>query len=183
MDNFDFGRMLHYQQQQQQHQQYHDSGGHMHPPHQVHNNSAQHAHHGDLSVPPSSSSSSPSAARPVPASSSPPPSSSPGPPPGQADIAAILDQILTITDQSLDEAQARKHTLNCHRMKPALFSVLCEIKEKTVLSLRNVQVRVYATVIIFIMHSIILCTSTRTIRYVQIQELTICETRVQLPVW
>lgn len=25
----------------------------------------------------------------------------------------------------------RKHTLNCHRMKPSLFSVLCEIKEKT----------------------------------------------------
>nr|CAD7599782.1 unnamed protein product [Timema genevievae] len=25
----------------------------------------------------------------------------------------------------------QKHTLNCHRMKPALFSVLCEIKEKT----------------------------------------------------
>ena len=35
--------------------------------------------------------------------------------------------------------QARKHTLNCHRMKGALFSVLCEIKERTVLSLRNVQ--------------------------------------------
>jgi hypothetical protein len=35
--------------------------------------------------------------------------------------------------------QARKHTLNCHRMKPALFSVLCEIKEKTVLSLRNLN--------------------------------------------
>jgi len=31
---------------------------------------------------------------------------------------------MNITDQSLDEAQARKHTLNCHRMKPALFSVL-----------------------------------------------------------
>uniref|UniRef100_A0A8C5SEH1 PBC domain-containing protein n=1 Tax=Laticauda laticaudata TaxID=8630 RepID=A0A8C5SEH1_LATLA len=30
-----------------------------------------------------------------------------------------------------DEAQAKKHALNCHRMKPALFSVLCEIKEKT----------------------------------------------------
>ncbi|XP_059094095.1 pre-B-cell leukemia transcription factor 1-like isoform X1 [Tigriopus californicus] len=58
---------------------------------------------------------------------------------GHADIGTILDQIMTITDQSLDEAQARKHTLNCHRMKPALFSVLCEIKEKTVLSLRNVQ--------------------------------------------
>lgn len=47
------------------------------------------------------------------------------------DISDILQQILNITDQSLDEAQARKHTLNCHRMKPALFSVLCEIKEKT----------------------------------------------------
>jgi len=55
---------------------------------------------------------------------------------GHADINTILDQIMNITDQSLDEA--RKHTLNCHRMKPALFSVLCEIKEKTVLSLRNI---------------------------------------------
>merc|ERR1719483_1029220 len=54
-----------------------------------------------------------------------------------SDINTILDQILTITDQSLDEA--RKNSLNCHRMKPALFSVLCEIKEKTCLSLRNVQ--------------------------------------------
>lgn len=55
------------------------------------------------------------------------------------DIGEILQQIINITDQSLDEAQARKHTLNCHRMKPSLFSVLCEIKEKTVLSLRNTQ--------------------------------------------
>merc|ERR1712210_436461 len=54
-----------------------------------------------------------------------------------ADINTILDQIMAVTDQSLDEA--RKHTLNCHRMKPALFSVLCEIKEKTVLSLRNLN--------------------------------------------
>lgn len=65
------------------------------------------------------------------------------PPPEQEvrkhDISEILQQIMNITDQSLDEAQARKHTLNCHRMKPALFSVLCEIKEKTVLSLRNTQ--------------------------------------------
>lgn len=30
----------------------------------------------------------------------------------------------------------RKHGLNCHRMKPALFSVLCEIKEKTGRSVR-----------------------------------------------
>jgi len=56
-----------------------------------------------------------------------------------SDINQLLDQILNITEQSLDEAQARKHTLNCHRMKSALFSVLCEIKERTVLSLRNVQ--------------------------------------------
>ncbi|KAF8796687.1 Homeobox protein extradenticle like protein [Argiope bruennichi] len=66
-----------------------------------------------------------------------------GPQPDQEirkhDISEILQQIMNITDQSLDEAQARKHTLNCHRMKPALFSVLCEIKEKTVLSLRNTQ--------------------------------------------
>lgn len=62
-----------------------------------------------------------------------------GPPSNYTDINQILDQILNITDQSLDEAQARKHTLNCHRMKSALFSVLCEIKERTVLSLRNVQ--------------------------------------------
>lgn len=57
-----------------------------------------------------------------------------GPDPGEGrkqDIGEILQQIMNITDQSLDEAQARKHTLNCHRMKPALFSVLCEIKEKT----------------------------------------------------
>lgn len=31
----------------------------------------------------------------------------------------------------------RKHALNCHRMKPALFSVLCEIKEKTGRPLRR----------------------------------------------
>uniref|UniRef100_A0ACB8F009 Pre-B-cell leukemia transcription factor 3 n=1 Tax=Sphaerodactylus townsendi TaxID=933632 RepID=A0ACB8F009_9SAUR len=51
------------------------------------------------------------------------------------DIGDILHQIMTITDQSLDEAQAKKHALNCHRMKPALFSVLCEIKEKTAFEL------------------------------------------------
>lgn len=55
------------------------------------------------------------------------------------DISEILSQIMTITDQNLDQAQARKYTLNCHRMKPALFRVLCEMKEKTVLSVRNAQ--------------------------------------------
>ncbi|XP_025113236.1 pre-B-cell leukemia transcription factor 1-like isoform X2 [Pomacea canaliculata] len=70
-------------------------------------------------------------------------SAAPDPDQRKQEIGDILQQIMTITDQSLDEAQARsvdrKHTLNCHRMKPALFSVLCEIKEKTVLSIRNTQ--------------------------------------------
>ncbi|KAG3279854.1 PBX homeobox 4 [Ictidomys tridecemlineatus] len=77
---------------------------------------------------------SPSPAQPPPAPRHPPP----GPPPGP-DTSDVLQQIMAITDQSLDEAQARKHALNCHRMKPALFSVLCEIKEKTVVSIRGIQ--------------------------------------------
>ncbi|XP_009192232.1 pre-B-cell leukemia transcription factor 4 isoform X1 [Papio anubis] len=59
--------------------------------------------------------------------------------PRRPDTSDVLQQIMAVTDQSLDEAQARKHALNCHRMKPALFSVLCEIKEKTVVSIRGIQ--------------------------------------------
>lgn len=33
----------------------------------------------------------------------------------------------------------RKHALNCHRMEPAVFGILCEIKEKTGLSIRVAQ--------------------------------------------
>ncbi|XP_012980779.1 pre-B-cell leukemia transcription factor 4 isoform X2 [Mesocricetus auratus] len=55
------------------------------------------------------------------------------------DTSDVLQQIMAITDQSLDEAQARKHALNCHRMKSALFSVLCEIKGKTAMSIRQHQ--------------------------------------------
>ena len=51
----------------------------------------------------------------------------------------MLDQILNITEQNLDDAQTQKSILNNDRLKPALFSVLCEIKERTVLSLRNMQ--------------------------------------------
>ncbi|XP_070781231.1 pre-B-cell leukemia transcription factor 3-like [Enoplosus armatus] len=54
-------------------------------------------------------------------------------------IGSILHEIMAVTDQSLDEAQAKKHGLNCHRAKPALFSVLCGIKEKTVLSIYGAQ--------------------------------------------
>ncbi len=47
-----------------------------------------------------------------------------------------IEQILNITDQTLDEAQSRKHSLSANRMKPALFSVLCDIKERTGITTR-----------------------------------------------
>uniref|UniRef100_A0A803VVJ5 PBC domain-containing protein n=1 Tax=Ficedula albicollis TaxID=59894 RepID=A0A803VVJ5_FICAL len=55
------------------------------------------------------------------------------------DIGDILQQIMTITGGRKKKKQTsnkgirkkKKHALNCHRMKPALFNVLCEIKEKT----------------------------------------------------
>merc|ERR1719466_196996 len=53
------------------------------------------------------------------------------------DIKNILDQILNMNDLNLDDA--RKSTIHSHRMKPALFFVLCEIKEKTCLSYRNLD--------------------------------------------
>ena len=62
------------------------------------------------------------------------------PPPGSTEINDLLDQLLSITDQSLDDAQARKHTLYCHRMKNALFVVLCQMKDKLVLSHRHCEV-------------------------------------------
>ncbi|XP_055474880.1 pre-B-cell leukemia transcription factor 4 isoform X2 [Psammomys obesus] len=68
---------------------------------------------------------------PQPAPRRPPPAA----PVGQ-DTSDVLQQIMAITDQSLDEAQARKHALNCHRMKSALFSVLCEIKGKAAVSIQ-----------------------------------------------
>ncbi|EDL90627.1 endothelial differentiation, lysophosphatidic acid G-protein-coupled receptor 4 (predicted), isoform CRA_d [Rattus norvegicus] len=67
--------------------------------------------------------------RPVPPQ--PAPRRSPPTAPLGHDTSDVLQQIMAITDQSLDEAQARKHALNCHRMKSALFSVLSEIKGKT----------------------------------------------------
>ena len=59
-------------------------------------------------------------------------------PEGQSDISLILDQIMSATNRTeIDETE--KQSLNGHRLKPALFSVLCEIKEKTVLSLRHLH--------------------------------------------
>ena len=59
-------------------------------------------------------------------------------PEGQTDINTILNQIMTASNRTeIDENE--KQSLNSHRLKPALFSVLCEIKEKTVLSLRHLH--------------------------------------------
>ena len=59
-------------------------------------------------------------------------------PEGQTDINTILNQIMTASNRTeIDENQ--KQSLNGHRLKPALFSVLCEIKERTVLSLRHMH--------------------------------------------
>ena len=41
------------------------------------------------------------------------------------------DRVLTYFILYFSTEFSRKHTLNCHRMKNALFSVLMEIKEKT----------------------------------------------------
>ena len=59
-------------------------------------------------------------------------------PEGQTDISNILNQIMAASNRTeIDETE--KQSLNGHRLKPALFSVLCEIKEKTVLSLRHLH--------------------------------------------
>ncbi|XP_037067776.1 pre-B-cell leukemia transcription factor 4 isoform X1 [Peromyscus leucopus] len=52
------------------------------------------------------------------------------------DTSDVLQQIMAITDQSLDEAQARKHALNCIDEVCSL-QVLCEIKGNTAVSIRH----------------------------------------------
>lgn len=57
---------------------------------------------------------------------------------GSSDIGSVLQQLMSLnTEQGMDEAQQRKHALNIHRMKNALFAVLCEIKDKSQLSQRS----------------------------------------------
>ncbi len=57
--------------------------------------------------------------------------------PIKMDINQLLQQIMCITSQSLKDAQERKDELECHRIKPALYQVLCELKEKTALNMRS----------------------------------------------
>ena len=43
----------------------------------------------------------------------------------------LLREAAIPSEENLDQAQAKKHQLNNHRMKGALFAVFCDIKEKT----------------------------------------------------
>ena len=65
--------------------------------------------------------------------------SAPRGPAGTHDIEELLKQLYNLSEMNLDEAQQQKHTLYCHRMKNALFSVLCQMKEKLVLTHRHVE--------------------------------------------
>merc|ERR1719192_1822156 len=56
---------------------------------------------------------------------------------GGTDINTILDQILQASSMSLEDAKSAD--IHNHRMKNALFSVLCEIKERTCVNYRNLE--------------------------------------------
>lgn len=55
----------------------------------------------------------------------------------KCDINQLLSQIMSITSQSLRDAQEKKDELESNRIKPALYQVLCELKEKTALNMRQ----------------------------------------------
>lgn len=55
----------------------------------------------------------------------------------KCDINQLLSQIMSITSQSLRDAQEKKDELEANRIKPALYQVLCELKEKTALNMRQ----------------------------------------------
>lgn len=55
----------------------------------------------------------------------------------KVDIGQLLQQIMSITSQSLKDAQEKKDELESNRIKPALYQVLCELKEKTALNMRQ----------------------------------------------
>ena len=56
---------------------------------------------------------------------------------GGTDINTILDQILQASNMSLEDSKSAE--IHGHRMKNALFSVLCEIKERTCVNYRNLE--------------------------------------------
>ncbi|XP_023407950.2 LOW QUALITY PROTEIN: pre-B-cell leukemia transcription factor 4 [Loxodonta africana] len=54
-------------------------------------------------------------------------------------LSQLLQDQQMLSPAAQVESYIRKHTPNCHQMKPTLFSVFCEIKEKTVLSIHGIQ--------------------------------------------
>ena len=56
---------------------------------------------------------------------------------GGTDINTILDQILQVSNMNLEDS--KNADIHNHRMKNALFSVLCEIKERTCVNYRNLE--------------------------------------------
>lgn len=57
--------------------------------------------------------------------------------PVKCDINQLLSQIMSITNQSLAQAQEKRDEFESNRIKPALYQVLCELKEKTALNMRQ----------------------------------------------
>ncbi|CAD6188390.1 unnamed protein product [Caenorhabditis auriculariae] len=50
----------------------------------------------------------------------------------------LLAEVMKINGQTLEDIDnQKKQALSCHPMRPALFNVLCEVKEKTSLSIRT----------------------------------------------
>ena len=53
--------------------------------------------------------------------------SGPLPPEGHRSVSELLDQLMYLSEQTLDEAQICKQGLYTHRMRQAMFSVLCQV--------------------------------------------------------
>ncbi|KAI0983314.1 hypothetical protein GJ496_010318 [Pomphorhynchus laevis] len=51
-------------------------------------------------------------------------------------VDELLQNVWSLMDQNLDEAQCCKNNLNCNALQPLLFQVLCEVKEKIALNLK-----------------------------------------------
>ncbi|KAJ1370735.1 Homeobox protein ceh-20 [Parelaphostrongylus tenuis] len=58
--------------------------------------------------------------------------------PSPGSLNDLLQELIKISEQTLeDNDNVKKHALQCHPMRQALFDVLCEVKEKTALQIRT----------------------------------------------
>jgi hypothetical protein len=55
------------------------------------------------------------------------------------DIGHLLSQIMCITSQSLDYVDEKTYELKANRIQPAVYQVLCELKAKTMLNMRQIM--------------------------------------------